>query len=164
MVSQRFWLLKSEPKNFSIVDLALAKNQATLWDGVRNYQASNTLRDVMKVGDLGFFYHSSCPTPGIAGIVKITRTGIPDPTAFDEHSPYFDPKSSLENPRWITVEVKLLEKFSCLLPLSEIKQRKDLKGFTLLRPGNRLSVFAVSHQEWDILNSLIHRKHHANTK
>jgi predicted RNA-binding protein with PUA-like domain len=90
MSAQQYWLMKSEPQTFSIDDLARAKNQSTLWDGVRNYQARNTLRDEMKIGDLAFFYHSSCPVPGIAGIVKITRTGLPDPSAWDPQSPNLD--------------------------------------------------------------------------
>lgn len=153
-----YWLLKSEPQTFSIDDLANAKRQSTFWEGVRNYQARNTLRDEMKVGDQGFFYHSSCPTPGIAGIVEITQTGLPDPTAFDPESPYFDPKSTPASPRWYMVEVKLIEKFQNLLSLTTIRQTAGLDGFTLLRTGNRLSVFSVTAKEWKILNNLIKRK------
>ena len=156
-MSQQYWLMKSEPQTYSIEDLANAKNQSTLWDGVRNYQARNTLRSQMKVGDLAFFYHSSCLIPGIAGIVKIMQTGIPDPTAFDPQSPYYDPKSTPSNPRWYSVEVKLEEKLSSLLSLSEIRQQPTLENFTLVRKGNRLSVFSVTKQEWQILNSMIKR-------
>lgn len=155
MAAQQYWLMKSEPQTFSIDDLANSKNQSTLWDGVRNYQARNTLRDSMKVGDLAFFYHSSCPIPGIAGIVKITRTGLADPSAWDPKSPYFDPKSSPAEPRWYSVEVKLVEKFSNLLSLTEIRNNPTLANFMLLRKGNRLSVFCVTMQEWQALHSMI---------
>lgn len=153
-----YWLLKSEPQTFSIDDLVNAKNQCTFWEGVRNYQARNTLRDEMKIGDRGFFYHSSCPVPGIAGMVEITQVGLPDPTAFDPQSPYFDPKSTPDAPRWYMVEVKLIKKFKNLLSLAEIRQAAGLKNFTLLRPGNRLSVFSVTAKEWQILNDLLKRK------
>jgi predicted RNA-binding protein with PUA-like domain len=154
MSAQQYWLMKSEPQTFSIDDLARAKNQSTLWDGVRNYQARNTLRDEMKIGDLAFFYHSSCPVPGIAGIVKITRTGLPDPSAWDPQSPNFDPKSTPTEPRWFCVEVKLVEKFTNLLSLAEIRNNPKLTNFTLLRKGNRLSVFSVTMQQWKTLSSM----------
>lgn len=158
-----YWLLKSEPQTFSIDDLVNAKHQSTFWEGVRNYQARNTLQREMKVGDRGFFYHSSCPVPGIAGIVEITQVGLPDPTAFDPQSPYFDPKSTPNSPRWYMVEVKLIKKFQNLLSLTKIRQTSGLEGFTLLRSGNRLSVFSVSTKEWRILNDLS-RKPHVITK
>jgi predicted RNA-binding protein with PUA-like domain len=164
LLSQQYWLLKSEPQTFSIDDLAKAKNQTTVWDGVRNYQARNTLRDDMKVGDLGYFYHSSCPEPGIVGIVKIVKTGIADPTAFDPKSPYFDPKSSHDNPRWITVEVKLVEKLTSILSLSQLRETRELEGFTLLRKGNRLSVFSVTSAQWQTIQKMIQRKTHAHSK
>lgn len=164
MSSQRYWLMKSEPDTFSIDDLAKAKNQTTLWEGVRNYQARNTLRDSIKVGDLAFFYHSTCKMPGIAGIVKVTRAGYPDPTAFDPRSPYYDPKSNEEQPRWYCVDVQLAEKLSTPLTLASIRENPELKDFRLLSKGNRLSVFSVSMQEWQTLLSMIKRKPHGQSK
>lgn len=142
-----YWLLKSEPSSFSIDDLKKAKKQTTSWDGVRNYQARNYLRE-MKVGDLAFFYHSSCPVPGIVGIVEIIHEGYPDPSAFLVNSPYYDPKSHPENPRWYMVDVQLRETFPAVLPLTALKGNPELKNMILNRPGNRLSVMPVTPKEW----------------
>ncbi len=151
----RYWLLKSEPGSFSIDDLAACPDQTTQWDGVRNYQARNYLRDQMRPGDLGFFYHSNCRQPGIVGIVEIRSAGYPDPTAFDPESPYFDPKSRIDRPRWFMVDVRLVEKFSRLVTLKQLQQHREvLEGLTLLRRGHRLSVMPVAPDHWRFILSL----------
>jgi predicted RNA-binding protein with PUA-like domain len=151
-----YWLMKTEPESFSIDDLARAPRQTTCWDGVRNYQARNMLRDEMKRGDLAFFYHSNCEPPGIAGIVEIVREAYPDHTAFDPQDHHFDPKSDPENPRWFMVDVKLVEKFSRVISLRELKEHAGdkLSGFRLLARGNRLSVMPVSAAHWKFVNSI----------
>jgi len=150
----KYWLMKSEPNTFNIDDLRKAARKTTDWEGVRNYQARNFMRDDMKKNDLAFFYHSNCEIPGIAGIVKIVRESTPDLTALDPRSPYFDPKSSSENPRWFMVSIQLIETFHSVLPLSELKAEKRLKNLALVKPGNRLSVLPVSKEEWKIILSL----------
>jgi predicted RNA-binding protein with PUA-like domain len=149
------WLLKSEPDSFSIDDLAKAPKQTTAWDGVRNFQARNTLRDSMKKGDLAFFYHSSCKVPGIAGIVSIARDGYPDATAFDPKDHHYDPDSNKDAPRWYVVDVKLVRKLKRVITLDELRAHADkkLKDFVLLRRGNRLSVLPVSQKDWDFILS-----------
>ncbi|NHA15145.1 EVE domain-containing protein [Thioalkalivibrio sp. XN279] len=151
-----YWLMKSEPEAFSIDDLARAPQKTTCWDGVRNYQARNMLRDQMKKGDLAFFYHSNCEVPGIAGIVEIVREGYPDHTAFDPEDHHFDAKSDPENPRWFMVDVKLKKKFSRVVSLRELKScaDKSLSGFQLLAKGNRLSVMPVTALQWKFIESL----------
>ncbi len=151
-----YWLMKSEPESFSIDDLARAPKKTTCWDGVRNYQARNMLRDQMKKGDLAFFYHSNCEVPGIAGIVEIVREGYPDHTAFDPDDHHFDPKSDPENPRWYMVDVKLKKKFARVVSLRELKGCTDaaLSGFQLLAKGNRLSVMPVTASQWKFIESL----------
>ncbi len=152
--TSRYWLMKSEPTTFSIDDLATRENQQEFWDGVRNYQARNMMREEMQRGDLAFFYHSNCKVPGIAGIIKIVETKLPDLTALDHDSPYFDPKASLENPRWIGVRVELVEKFKDVLSLSEIRAHPGLSKMVLRKPGNRLSITPVTEDEWDLINEL----------
>jgi predicted RNA-binding protein with PUA-like domain len=149
------WLLKSEPDSFSIEDLAKAPKQTTVWDGVRNFQARNTLRDSMKKGDLAFFYHSSCAVPGIAGIVSIARAGYPDATAFDPKDHHYDADSNKDAPRWYAVDVKLVRKLKRVITLDELRVHADkkLKDFVLLRRGNRLSVLPVSLKDWDFILS-----------
>jgi predicted RNA-binding protein with PUA-like domain len=150
------WLLKSEPGTFSIDDLAKLPKQTTSWDGVRNYQARNMIRDSMKKGDTAFFYHSSCEIPGIAGIVRIEREGYPDKTAFDPKDPHYDPDSVKSEPRWYVVDVKLQRKFKRMITLEELRKhaRKELKDFVVLRRGNRLSVTPVTESEWEFVVSL----------
>ncbi len=143
-----YWLLKSEPNCFSIDDLSKRPKQTSHWDGVRNYQVRNMLRDEMKKGDLGFFYHSSCTPPGIAGVVEVVKEGYPDFTAWDLNSDHFDPKSTPENPRWYMVDVKLVEKFPRLITLDEIKKQPKLKQMLINRKGNRLSITSVTTEEW----------------
>jgi predicted RNA-binding protein with PUA-like domain len=145
-----YWLLKSEPNTFSINNLSLLPNQKEIWDGVRNYQARNFLKS-MEVGDLAFFYHSSCDTPGITGIVKICRANLADPTQFDPGSDYYDPKSTADNPRWITVEIQLVKKFNTLLSLTHLKTIKTLDNWPLLKKGNRLSVLPVTPIQWQTI-------------
>ncbi|BCX81083.1 hypothetical protein MIT9_P0661 [Methylomarinovum caldicuralii] len=154
----RYWLLKSEPATFGIDDLAACPDQTTHWDGVRNYQARNFLRDRMQVGDQAFIYHSNCKEPGIVGTVEIVRASYPDHTAFDPDSPYYDPKSTPENPRWFMVDVRLTERFPRTLTLAEIKRHSDrLEGLALLRRGNRLSVMPVAPEHWRFLLELARR-------
>jgi predicted RNA-binding protein with PUA-like domain len=150
------WLLKSEPDSFSIDDLGKAPKQTTAWDGVRNYQARNMLRDSMKTGDQAFFYHSGCDVPGIAGIVGIVRNGYPDETAFDPKHHHYDAGSEADTPRWFVVDVKLIRKFKRIITLDELRRHeaKTLKDFVLLRRGNRLSVMPVAEKHWDFILTL----------
>jgi len=148
------WLLKSEPGEFSIDDLKMRKDQTEHWDGVRNYQARNMMRDEMKPGDLAFFYHSNCDLPGIAGIAEIVRAAYPDHTAFDPTNKHYDPKSDRADPRWYMVDVRFVRKFARTIPLSELKACPELDGFALVRRGNRLSVMPVNKAQWDFILSL----------
>jgi predicted RNA-binding protein with PUA-like domain len=150
------WLFKSEPDTFGIDALAKAPKQTSAWDGVRNYQARNMLRDSIKKGDLAFFYHSSCDVPGIAGIVSITRDGYPDVTAFDPKHHHYDADSKQDSPRWYVVDVKLVRKLKRVITLDELRVHADkkLKDFVLLRRGNRLSVMPVSNKDWDFILTL----------
>ena len=143
-----YWLFKSEPDCFSIDDLNRRPKQTAHWDGVRNYQVRNLLRDEIKVGDQGFFYHSSCTPPGIAGIVEVVKNGYPDFTAWDLQSEHYDPKSTAENPRWYMVDVKFVKKFSRFITLTEIKNHPKLETMLILRKGNRLSITPVTQGEW----------------
>lgn len=140
-----YWLMKSEPSVFSIDDLA--KKKRSLWDGVRNYQARNFMRE-MKLGDMVFFYHSSCPEPGIVGVMEIVKEAYPDPTQFEPESPYYDPKSSRDNPRWSGVDVGFKQQLKAVLSLTELKAMPALAELALVRPGNRLSVMPVDAKEW----------------
>ena len=149
-----YWLLKSEPETFSIDDLKSRPRQTEHWDGVRNYQVRNMLRDQIKKGDLGFFYHSSCTPPGIAGIVEVVKDGYPDFKAWDMRSPYFDPRSTPENPRWYMVDVKLVKKFPRLITLKEIRRQPALKSMLILQKGNRLSITPVTSAEWKAIVGL----------
>jgi predicted RNA-binding protein with PUA-like domain len=150
------WLFKSEPASFSIDDLAKAPKQTSAWDGVRNYQARNMLRDSIKKGDLVFFYYSSCAVPGIAGIASIARGGYPDETAFDARHHHYDPDSKKDAPSWYVVDVKLVRKFKRIITLEELRAHaeKKLKDFVLLRRGNRLSVMPVTKKDWDFILTL----------
>ena len=150
----RYWLMKSEPDVFSIVDLAARPNRTEPWTGVRNYQARNFMRDDMRPGDLAFFYHSSCPEPGIAGIVKISSRAYPDATQFDPASEYHDPKASRATPRWFNVDVTLVRK-TRLISLQELRSRRDLASMLVLRRGTRLSIMPVSESEWKAVQTLL---------
>ena len=153
-MSKKYWLMKSEPDVFSIDDLKACPNSTDSWDGVRNYQARNFMRDEMKIGDQILFYHSSCKPPGISGIAKVSREGHPDPSAFDKKSKYFDPKSEPNNPRWIMVEVKYVKKFKRLISLEELKSYPELQGMQVLQKGNRLSITPISEQEFKFILNL----------
>lgn len=146
--------MKTEPEVYSIDDLMKEKNQTEHWDGVRNYQARNMMRDQMQKGDKVFFYHSNCKEPGIVGVAKIVKTGYPDYTAFDPASKYFDPKSSPDNPRWFMVDVKFERKLKRTITLEELKQHKGLTDMALVRKGNRLSVMPVTERQWELILSL----------
>ncbi|ASP37765.1 EVE domain-containing protein [Bacterioplanes sanyensis] len=145
-----YWLFKSEPDEFSFQDLLHCDERRTVWDGVRNYQARNLMRDHMAVDDLAFFYHSSCKQPAIVGICRISATKVPDPSAFDTSSPYFDPKSDPSNPRWLTVEVCALEALSRPVTLKEMRQLEALADMTLLN-NPRLSVQPVEASHWQCI-------------
>ena len=151
-----YWLFKSEPDTFGIDDLAKAPKRTSAWDGVRNYQARNMLRDSMKKGDEGFFYHSSCEVPGIVGIVQIVKAGYPDLSAFDPKHHHYDADSKREEPRWYVVDVKLKRKSSRVISLDELRQHaaKKLSEFVLLKRGNRLSVMPVAKKDWDFILAL----------
>lgn len=149
-----YWLMKSEPDTFGIDDLKLRPQQTEPWDGVRNYQARNMLRDDMQVGDLAFFYHSNCAVPGIAGVMKIVRAGYPDTTALNPESTYHDPKSTSDNPRWFRVDVRYKRKLKRIISLAELKAHPALRNLALLRRGNRLSILPLSQAHWDIILSL----------
>ena len=149
-----YWLMKSEPDVYGIDDLKNAAGKTDTWDGVRNYQVRNMMRDDMKKGDLAFFYHSNCKTPGIAGIMKINCAGYPDLTAFDPDEKYYDPKSDPDNPRWYMVDVRYVRKLKRVISLTELKERSELSDLPLVRRGNRLSVMPVSKQQWDYILTL----------
>jgi len=147
----RYWLMKTEPDEFSIDDLA--KRKVEPWTGVRNYQARNFIRE-MEAGDGVLFYHSSCEVPGVAGIAEVAATAYPDPTQFDRKSDYYDAASKREEPRWSLVDVKFKRKLKRVIPLAELKDRDELEGFALLARGNRLSVLPVSKPQWDFILGL----------
>ena len=148
------WLMKSEPDVFGIEDLITRPGKTEPWDGVRNYQARNMMRDDMKKGDLAFLYHSNCKQPGIAGIMKIVRESYPDHTAFDAKQKYFDPKSDPENPRWYMVDVRHVRTLKRIITLTELKTHAELSELPLVRRGNRLSLMPVSKMHWDFILSL----------
>ncbi len=143
----RYWLMKSEPDEASIDDLSSAPERTLPWTGVRNYQARNFMRDTMRIGDGVLFYHSSCPEPGIAGLARVASTPYPDPTQFDPTSPYYDPKSKAEEPRWMLVDVKFVKK-TPLISLAELRKHAELADMRVLAKGNRLSITPVTEAEW----------------
>jgi predicted RNA-binding protein with PUA-like domain len=151
--AMRYWVMKSEPDEFSIDDLARKGREP--WSGVRNYQARNFMRDSMQPGDRVLFYHSSCAEPGVAGIARIASTAYPDPSQFERKSPYFDPKSARENPRWLLVDVEFERKLRGVVSLDQIKHRAArFPGLILLQRGNRLSVFPIERNHYDGILSL----------
>ena len=149
--------MKSEPEECSIDDVAAAARQTVPWTGVRNYQARNFMRDAMRPGHRAFFYHSSCPEPGIAGIVEVASAAYPDATQFDRKSDYYDPKSTRANPRWVHVDVKLVQKIP-LIPLAELRAHRELASMVILRRGNRLSITPVDPREWEFITTRLVRK------
>ncbi|MGD8926772.1 MAG: EVE domain-containing protein [Thioalkalispiraceae bacterium] len=150
----KYWLMKSEPDVFGIDHLAKMPKKTEHWDGIRNYQVRNMMRDEMKKGDLAFFYHSNCKEPGIVGIIRIVKEAYPDFTAFDPREKYYDPKSNPENPRWFMIDVKLERKFKRTISLQELKTYKSLAEMLILRRGNRLSITPVSKKQWDFILKL----------
>lgn len=149
-----YWLMKSEPAEFSIDDLERRGRAVEPWGGVRNYQARNLMRDGMRKGDLAFFYHSSCEQPAIAGIMEIASPGYADPSQFDPHSKYHDAGSTLEAPRWVAVDVRFKRRLRRPVTLDELRRRRALAKMPLLRRGNRLSVLPVTKKEWDYILEL----------
>jgi predicted RNA-binding protein with PUA-like domain len=150
----KYWLMKSEPDECSIDDVLAAPGQITPWSGVRNYQARNFMRDEMSIGDGVLFYHSSCPEPGIAGIAEVASAPYTDKAQFNRRSPYYDPKSRKDKPRWVNVDVRALRK-TRLVPLAELRRQKPLARMRLLRPGNRLSITPVTESEWKYIAGLL---------
>jgi predicted RNA-binding protein with PUA-like domain len=152
----RYWLMKTEPTTFGIEQLAAAPRRTTGWDGVRNYQARNMLRDEMKKGDQAFMYYSSTEVPGIAAIMEVVREGYPDPTAFERKHHHYDPDSDPKNPRWFMVDVQLQRRLTRIITLEELRAHagKELKGMVLLRAGNRLSITPVESAHWKFILSL----------
>ena len=149
-----YWLMKSEPDVYGIDHLKAANKKTDTWDGVRNYQVRNMMRDDMKKGDLAFFYHSNCKEPGIAGIMIIVREGYPDYTALDPNEKYYDPKSDPDNPRWYMVDVRYVRKLKRVITLTELKTHPELEDLPLIRRGNRLSVMPLSEQHWNFILKL----------
>ena len=150
----RYWLMKSEPSDVSIEDLASMPGQTVAWYGVRNYQARNFMRDQMQVGDKVFFYHSSCAQPGIAGIAQVSKRAYPDATQFDRESKYFDPKAAPENPRWFNVDVRLVRK-TRLVSIKELRSHPELDTMRILQKGNRLSITPVDPAEWKFIEGIL---------
>lgn len=148
----QYWLMKSEPDVFGIDDLERVGVEP--WDGVRNYQARNMMRDQMKKGDLAFLYHSNCDVPGIVGIMTIDREGYPDSSAWDPQAKYYDPKSTPDAPRWYRVDVRFKRRLKRTISLAELKEHPGLQDMPLVRRGNRLSVMPVAREEWDLILSL----------
>jgi predicted RNA-binding protein with PUA-like domain len=151
-----YWLMKTEPGTFSVDDLAKAPRATTAWDGVRNFQARNMLRDDMKRGDQAFLYHSSCDVPAVVAVMEIVKEGYPDPSAFDRKDHHYDPDSDPGKPRWFVVDLRLKRRLDRAITLEELRKHaaKELKGMVLLRPGNRLSVMPVEPAHWKFILSL----------
>lgn len=151
-----YWLMKNEPDDYSIIDLKRDKTEP--WDGIRNYQVRNMIRDEMRIGDNAFFYHSNCETPGIYGLMTICKEAYVDYTAFDKKAKYYDSKSDKENPRWLMVDVKFKKVFKKIVSLKELKSYKELSNMKVVQRGNRLSITKVEKKEWDFINSLAKEK------
>jgi predicted RNA-binding protein with PUA-like domain len=156
--SANYWLMKSEPHAYSIQDLAAEKTKTTHWDGVRNYQARNFMRDQMKKGDLVLFYHSNAKPPAVVGVARVVRESYPDHTSWDPNDKHYDPKSSAENPRWFMVDIKLVEIFDEPIGLETLRGMKKLEKMELLRKGSRLSVQPVRKNEFDAIRKYAHSK------
>jgi predicted RNA-binding protein with PUA-like domain len=150
----RYWLMKSEPDVFGVDDLARARGKTTAWWGVRNYQARNFMRDDMRLGDRAFFYHSSCPQPGIAGIVEVSKLAYPDETQFERKGEYYDPAATRAEPRWFNVDVTLVRK-TRLLGIQEMRTYPELADMRVLRKANRLSITPVEPREWKFISKLL---------
>lgn len=150
----RYWLMKSEPSDVSIDDLARMPNKTVAWYGVRNYQARNFMRDQMKVGDKVLFYHSSCDEPGIAGLAVVSKQAYPDETQFDAKGKYFDPKANRDNPRWMNVDVKFVKK-TRLISIKELREHAQLANMRILQKGNRLSITPVDPKDYEFILGLL---------
>lgn len=153
-MAKNYWLFKAEPHIYGIDHLAAAPQKIGRWDGIRNYQARNFLRDQVALNDEVFIYHSSCKNVGIVGIAKVVKTAYPDPTQFNPESDYYDPKSTTENPRWVSVDIQLTKVFPRIIPLAEIKAQESLQDMVLIKQS-RLSTQPVSAEEWKIINKLL---------
>ena len=153
-MAKRYWLFKSEPDSFSIDDLKNACQSTSCWDGVRNYQARNLLRDEVRKGDEVLFYHSNVNPPGVAGICRVVRSAYPDPTARDPENDYYDPKATDDNPVWYAVDVKFVDKFSEIVPLPTLKQTPGLEEMVVTKRGSRLSIQPVTPKQWSIILKL----------
>ena len=158
----KYWLMKNEPEDYSIDDLK--KDKTEPWDGIRNYQVRNMIRDDMSIGDLAFFYHSNCETPGIYGIMTINSDAYPDHTAFNKKAKYYDIKSSRENPTWLMVDVKFKRKMKNVITLKELKSHNKLKNMRVVQKGNRLSITEVDKQDWDYILKLENKKNSSQVK
>ena len=152
----RYWLMKSEPDVYSILDLK--REGRAHWDGVRNYQARNFMRDQMKVGDLVLFYHSSTDPPGVAGVAKVSKAAYPDFTTLDPQSDYYDPRASKENPMWMMVDIRFVKEFSRFIPLDEMRKTKKLKDMLVLKRGMRLSIQPVQSDHFQLIDSMGSKK------
>src|SRR5687768_5574885 len=150
----RYWLMKSEPSDVSIDDLAAMPQQTVAWYGVRNYQARNFMRDQMGVGDKVFFYHSSCAEPGIAGLAEVSKLAYPDATQFDASNKYFDPKATSQNPRWFNVDVRFVKK-TRLVGIKELRDYPELATLRILQKGNRLSITPIDPAEWNFIMKIL---------
>ena len=157
-MATKYWLMKTEPNTYSIDDLAKEKKKTTTWEGVRNYQARNLLRDDIKKGDRVLFYHSACKEPAVVGLAVVSREGYPDSFAFDPKSKYFDAKSKKDSPTWFMVDVKLEAKFAQPVTLAELREQASLKDMVLLQKGSRLSVQPVKKTEFDRIVKLADKK------
>jgi predicted RNA-binding protein with PUA-like domain len=149
-----YWLMKSEPETYSIDDLSSQPRKTDYWDGIRNYQARNFMRDEFKKNDIAFFYHSNCKVPGIVGIMKVVKTAYPDDTALNPSSSYFDPKSTPENPRWYRVDVKFVTKFPEIISLQSLKNNPKLSKMRVIQKGCRLSITPVTYLEYKEINRM----------
>ena len=156
-MAQRYWLLKSDPETFGLAELARAPGRRTRWDGVRNFQARNLLRDELAVRDGALFYHSQAAPPAVVGIARVVRAGYPDPTQFDRKSSYYDPAAEPAEPRWYCVDIELERELERPVTLDELRERPELESMALLRRGNRLSVQPVSVSEWKAILGLARR-------
>lgn len=150
----QYWLMKTEPDVFSIDDLKKSPSKTTQWEGVRNYQARNFMRDEMKKGDMVLIYHSNCKPPGVAGVAQVSKEGYPDFFAWDKKSKYYDAKCDPENPRWIMVDVKFKKKFKEVVSLDQLREHTQLKDMVILRKGNRLSITPLSKKEFEFISTL----------
>jgi len=152
----KFWLMKNEPEDYNIDDLK--RDTTEPWDGIRNYQVRNMIRDDMRVGDLAFFYHSNCEVPGIYGLMSINTEAYADPTAFDKKAKYYDIKSKKSNPTWLLVDVKYKRKMKKIITLKELKSHKKLENMKVVQKGNRLSITEVDKSDWDYILKLENKK------